>query len=298
MRLDVLLQTRHNEHTRSHISHWIKQGRVTVNGKKLTKAGSKVEETDEIIVEEGEVYETSVTPIKMDLDIIFECDDYLVINKPRGLIVHPGDGTKGKATLVHGLMYYTQSLSSSNGVDRPGIVHRLDKDTSGVMIVAKNDIFHAFLSKQIQDREVKKEYRAIVHKNPQDGEIIAPVGRNMRNRQKMCVMEGGKYAKTLVSNISFDPEYNVSFLEVEIITGRTHQIRVHLSSIHFPVIGDIVYGDAKMNKLFAQKFGVKHQLLHAYKYSFHDKDGVLQSFSAEPKEALLQKGENNPLFEF
>lgn len=259
VRLDKFLQTQYPEKTRSHIKHWIEDGVVLVNGK-VVKAGYMLKANDDI--EMGEVVEKVLSnePQDIPIEIVYEDSDLAVINKPQGMVVHPAvknyDGT-----LVNALMYKLDSLSSINGVVRPGIVHRLDKDTSGLLVVAKNDNAHVSLSEQISSKECRRIYWALVDGIvKEDGEIITQIGRDPRNRLKMAVVEEGKgklaHTKYRVLE-TFENKY--SLVEFELKTGRTHQIRVHSTYLHHPIVGDKLYNSNKC------KFNLQGQLLHAKK---------------------------------
>lgn len=259
VRLDKFLQTQYPEKTRSHIKHWIEDGVVLVNGK-VVKAGYMLKANDDI--EMGEVVEKVLSnePQDIPIEIVYEDSDLAVINKPQGMVVHPAvknyDGT-----LVNALMYKLDSLSSINGVVRPGIVHRLDKDTSGLLVVAKNDNAHVGLSAQIASKECRRIYWALVDGVvKEDGEIITQIGRDPRNRLKMAVVEEGKgkLAHTMYRVLeTFDNKY--SLVKFELKTGRTHQIRVHSAYLHHPIVGDKLYNSNKC------KFNLQGQLLHAKK---------------------------------
>lgn len=259
VRLDKYLQSRYPDKSRSHIKHWIEDGIVLVNGKTV-KAGYLLRATDDI--EMGEVVEKVLSnePQDIPIEIVYEDADLAVINKPQGMVVHPAvknyDGT-----LVNALMYKLDSLSSINGVVRPGIVHRLDKDTSGLLVVAKNDNSHISLSEQISSKECRRIYWALVDGIvKEDGEIITHIGRDPRNRLKMAVVEEGKgkLAHTMYRVLeTFDNKY--SLVEFELKTGRTHQIRVHSTHLHHPIVGDKLYNSNKC------KFNLEGQLLHAKK---------------------------------
>ena len=259
VRLDKFLQTQYPEKTRSHIKHWIEDGVVLVNGK-VVKAGYMLKVNDDI--EMGEVVEKVLSnePQDIPIEIVYEDSDLAVINKPQGMVVHPAvknyDGT-----LVNALMYKLDSLSSINGVIRPGIVHRLDKDTSGLLVVAKNDNAHVSLSEQISSKGCRRIYWALVDGIvKEDGEIITQIGRDPRNRLKMAVVEDdkGKLAHTKYRVLeTFDNKY--SLMEFELKTGRTHQIRVHSTYLHHPIVGDKLYNSNKC------KFNLQGQLLHAKK---------------------------------
>lgn len=258
-RLDIFLQETYSDKTRSHIKHWIENGYVLVNGKKV-KAGYNLKLNDQIEVLEVQEKKLSAEAQDIPIEIIYEDNDLAVVNKPQGMVVHPAVKNYDH-TLVNALMFKLDSLSSINGIIRPGIVHRLDKDTSGLIIIAKNDFAHVELSKQISNKTCKRIYWAIVDgivKN--DGEIITNFGRDPKNRLKMAVLDNGKLAHTIyrvIKNFS-----NYTLVEFELKTGRTHQIRVHSAYIHHPIVGDKLYNPNKC------KFNLQGQLLHAKKISF------------------------------
>lgn len=276
------------ELSRSQANEAIKAGTVLVNGK-LSKAKYAVKEGDVITYEvpEEEVLEYKAEDIP--LDIIYEDADVAVVNKPQGMVVHPSAGhTSG--TLVNALMYHVKELSSINGVVRPGIVHRIDKDTSGLLMVAKNDKAHNALAAELKDKKSLRKYVAIVHGNlPNDrGVIEAPIGRSDKDRKKQAVTAKGKPAVTRFTVLERFGNYTLVELQLE--TGRTHQIRVHMAYIGHPVAGDPLYGPRKTLKGHGQ-------FLHAKTLGFtHPTTGELVEFTAEEpaifKEALekLRKG--------
>ena len=242
IRLDRFLQDKYPEKTRSHIKHWIEDGVVFVNGKSV-KAGYSLKLQDDIEV--GEIVEkvADARPQDIPINIIYEDDDIVIINKEQGMVVHPAvknyDGT-----LVNALMHSIKNLSSINGVIRPGIVHRLDKDTSGLMVVAKNDLAHVNLSEQISTKTCRRIYWALVDGIvKEDGEIITNFGRDEKNRLKMAVLDKGKVAHTKYKVLEVLDNY--SLVEYELKTGRTHQIRVHSAYLHHPIVGDKLYNNNK-----------------------------------------------------
>ena len=209
----------------------------------------------------------------MNIPILFENDDVVVVDKPYDLTVHPGSGVALEETLVGELLHFYADLPTSNGEDRPGIVHRLDKDTSGVMLVAKTEEALKFYLEQWKARKVEKGYLALISGllNPKTGTIEAPVSRDMKHRQKMTAMQsGGKMAITHYEVMKYfpSPDCPATLVRVNIETGRTHQIRVHFKAIGFPVIGDSVYGDRHVNRVFADRFGLPRQFLHASELTF------------------------------
>lgn len=261
-RIDKALTILEKDYSRAYFSLLIKENLVTVNGKNISPS-YKVNEGDEIEVTFKEKENPDyIKPIKLELDIIYEDDDILIINKPQGLVVHPSVGHKDD-TLVNALIGANKELSKVNGNYRVGIVHRIDKDTSGLLLVAKNDYAHNFIAEQLKDHTMHREYKALVCGNftNDKGKIIAPIGRSKENRLKMAVdTVNGKEAITHFSVIQRYKNYTLVDLKLE--TGRTHQIRVHMEYINHPVVGDNLYG--KNNCALYSK----GQLLHAYRLTF------------------------------
>lgn len=277
-RLDQYLAASGITYSRSHVQKLIKDDVVKVNGASA-KSSHKLKAGDRVSVLIAPPKKLEVKAENIPLDIVYEDKDILVINKPPGMVSHPAPGHY-EGTLVNALLYHLKDLSGIGGVERPGIVHRLDKDTSGLMMVAKNDKAHLSLAKQIKDRTIEKKYIALVHgKMPkEEGVIIAPIGRSPRHRKKMTVIRSeklkSKEAETRYKVIEWFNNY--ALLELKLVTGRTHQIRVHLSFIGNPVVGDSVYGRA------SNEFGVKRQLLHAAELKFsHPRTGKPVEFKAE-----------------
>ena len=263
-RLDLFLLDKLNGVPRSQIKKSIDDNLVLVNGKVATKSGVKVKNGDKIDFELEEKKELSATPEDIDLDIVFENDNLLVINKPQGLCVHPAVGNYS-GTLVNALAYHVKNLSDINGEYRPGIVHRLDKDTSGLLIVAKNNIAHENLAKQIKTKVCKRYYIALLEGNlkQDEGTVETFLARSEKDRKKYEVsVNKGKYA---ITNYKVLKRYQgYSLVEFELKTGRTHQIRVHAKYLGHPVVGDRTYGFNKNYK------DLKGQLLHAYKLKFYE----------------------------
>lgn len=266
-RIDKLLPEFNNEWSRSQIQDVIKEDLVTVN-EKVIKSNYKVKLNDLIIVTEKEVVEADIQPENLNLDIYYEDEDVAIVYKPKGMVVHPSPGHYS-GTLVNGLMYQIQDLSGINGEIRPGIVHRIDKDTSGLLMVAKNDIAHRGLVEQLMDKSVKRKYTALVHGNiPHDyGTIDAPIGRNEKDRQSMDVVDNGKEAVTHFNVLEHFNDYTL--IECQLETGRTHQIRVHMKYIGFPLVGDPKYGPRKTldiggQALHAGVIGFEHPVTHEY----------------------------------
>ena len=274
LRLDKVLVSELKDRSREFIMRLIDEGEVLVNDKKA-KNSYRVKENDEITINIPEAKNLDATPQDIPLDVVYEDDDIIVINKPRDLVVHPSNGHED-GTLVNALLAHCTNLSGINGVKRPGIVHRIDKDTTGLLVVAKNDYAHEFLAKQLEDHTLHREYIALVKGviKEDDGKIIAPIGRDKYNRQKMAVdVKNGKPAVTHFHVLKRFNQYTLISCVLE--TGRTHQIRVHMNYIGYPIEGDPVYGP-KSHLLFD-----KGQLLHAEKLILiHPKTKKKMTFSA------------------
>ncbi len=292
LRLDVFLAGRLENSTRSQIQLLNRSGAIRIEGHQ-EKAGYRIRGGETIEVDLESLRPVSLTPEQIPLQIYFEDADLAVIEKPAGRVVHPGSNTRG-GTIVHGLLFHFQNLSDAGGNARPGIVHRLDKKTSGLLIIAKNNVAHARLSKAFQDRAVEKTYMALVHGKlaHQAGTIELKVGRHRVVRTKMAA--GGPRGRPAFTEYRVMEQFRgFSLLEVKIRTGRTHQIRVHLSAIGHPVVGDDVYGE-RPNKEFIKRFGDLHRyFLHAAVLSFrHPSTGEMLKFHSRlPLE--LQKLINN-----
>ena len=272
IRLDVFLSEK-LEKTRSAILKAIEDGRVLVNGKVPGKAGVKLSIGDTISIELVEPRPISALPQDIPIEILYEDEDIVVVNKPQGMVTHPASGSPD-GTLVNALLYKVEDLSGINGEIRPGIVHRLDKDTSGVLVVAKNDAAHLALSEQIAGKQALRYYYAIVMGNivAEEGQIDKPIARSKKDRKQMAVSEEGRSAVTLYKVIERVKGYTL--VECELRTGRTHQIRVHMKSIGHPVFGDPVYGKAN-------PIAPNGQLLHAHKLVlFHPVTGEKMTFTA------------------
>jgi len=284
-RLDKLLAALMSMQSRTLIQGLIENGDVLVN-EKNAKSSYKVRLSDKISVDLPPPLPVELTAEAMPLEIVFEDDDLIVINKPAGLIVHPGAGVMG-GTLANGLVAHFNQLSGKAGAIRPGIVHRIDKDTSGLIVVAKNDFTHQGLSEQFSGRTVYKKYAALVYgqlaKN--DGVIDAPIGRDPHRRTHMAVRQAG--GRPAISSYSAKEHYSeFSLLDVQIKTGRTHQIRVHLAYIKHPVVGDKTYGEGRTNSVKNIEVrraitALNRQFLHAAEIGFtHPRTGQRLKFAA------------------
>lgn len=278
--------------TRSAAQTLIEQGYVTVNGKAESK-NYKLRLGDNVEIEEREPEILTAAPENIPLDIVYEDSDVIVINKPSGMVVHPAPGNE-TGTLVNALLYHCgDTLSGINGVIRPGIVHRIDKDTSGLLVVAKNDESHIFLSSLLKDHGIKREYHAIVtgHFKEEKGTVSAPISRHPTDRKKMAVVAGGREAITHYEVIEEYPGFTYAKMVLE--TGRTHQIRVHTSYKGHPIIGDTVYGGGKTQFEKANQSLLDGQILHAKVLSFpHPKTKETMTFESPlPKnfEELLSR---------
>ncbi|HJJ06390.1 MAG TPA: RluA family pseudouridine synthase [Clostridiaceae bacterium] len=261
VRLDSYITKKLNDLSRANIQRLIEDGNILVNSAKQ-KISYKVNSGDKIEITIPEPKKIDLKPQDIKVEIVYEDNDIIVVNKPKGLVVHPAVGNPD-GTLVNAIMNICKdSLSGIGGEVRPGIVHRLDKDTTGLLIVAKNDKAHIKLSEQIKNREVKKIYIALVRGNIPENEatINMPIGRSTKDRKKMAVVKNGKEAVTHFKVI--DRFKNYTLLEIKIDTGRTHQIRVHMAEIGYPVVGDMVYSNGK------NEFGVEGQMLHAKSLDF------------------------------
>ncbi|MDR2167961.1 MAG: RluA family pseudouridine synthase [Clostridiales bacterium] len=261
--------------TRNAVNKLIAAENVTVNGAK-TKAGYRLRLGDKVHLRGPSVVALEIAPQALPLDIIYEDSELIVVNKPKGMVVHPAPG-HAEGTLVNALLFHCgDSLSGINGVLRPGIVHRIDKDTSGLLVAAKTDRAHNALAKQFAERAILREYIAIVHgrPNPPDGTINAPLARHKINRKKMAVDPAGRAAITHYQTLeSFG---NFTLIQARLETGRTHQIRAHMAHIGHPVMADPVYSRAKQN------FGLDGQALHAQTLGFTHTNGEKMRFEADP----------------
>ncbi len=270
-RLDIVFNNHFKDYTRSHIKILIDKGEILLNNK-MVKAGEKLKVGDIVSYNFQEVTPLKATAEDIDFEIIYQDEDVIVINKPQGLVVHPCTSTKS-GTLVNGLLYRIKDLSGINGVLRPGIVHRLDKNTSGLMIVAKNDFAHVELAKQIKNKSCKRKYIALCEGifKEKEGKIETFIERSKSDRKKMAVSNKGKLAITYYKVLKEYPNSKKSLVEFSLQTGRTHQIRVHCKMINHAIVGDDVYGKADKK--------LKGQLLHSYSLTFtHPRTKKIMNF--------------------
>lgn len=270
-RIDKVLTSLEPEITRSQLKNLINDGHVTVNGQAV-KPKYKVQAGDKISLVKSEPQSLELTPENIPLDIVYEDDDVIVVNKPQGMVVHPAPGHPNH-TLVNALLYHSP-LSTINGTFRPGIVHRIDKDTSGLLMVAKNDLAHQSLAEQLRNKTNKREYLALVYGQikEDEGTIDAPLGRNPQDRKKQAVVKSGRHA---VTHFKVMKRYdNFTLVKCILETGRTHQIRVHMKYIGHPLVGDPLYGPRKV-------IGKDGQFLHAALLGFkHPRTGKELVFEA------------------
>lgn len=276
LRLDRFLSEELEDHSRSFLQKLIKEGLVTVDGKPV-KANYRLSAGQQVAVQVREPEEVNIEPQEMPLDILYEDGDVCIVNKPKGMVVHPAAGHY-RDTLVNGIMYHCQdSLSGINGSLRPGIVHRIDKDTTGALIICKNDKAHSCIAEQLKEHSITRRYRAIIIGNlsEDEGTVDAPIGRHPTQRKKMAVnRNNGKRAVTHYRVLARFRGY--TYIECRLETGRTHQIRVHMASIGHPLLGDTVYGPAK------QAYpSLEGQTLHAMVIGFvHPTTGAYMEFEA------------------
>jgi 23S rRNA pseudouridine1911/1915/1917 synthase len=289
-RLDTYLAGELEEVSRSKIKSWCKESLVFVDGKVRKGSYTVAEGAKIIIAVPHEPEQETIEGEDLPLDIVFEDDHLVVINKAPGMVVHPGAGIHS-GTLVHALVYHFQHLATRGGATRPGIVHRLDKGTSGLILVAKTDVAHQGLSRQWQDREVTKVYQTLVWGVPEParGELETHIGRHPRFRQMMTAdVEGGRYAHTRYKVVEAYPE--AAMVNVHILTGRTHQVRVHLAHLGHPVVGDALYGKGRHKNLLKSFAAMpQYPMLHAAMLSFrHPVTGAQTTFKQEPPPAFLK----------
>lgn len=276
LRVDAYLANLDETHSRSFYSKLIKEGQLSVNSKVVTKPSFVLSEGDVVEIDIPEPKPLEVLAEDIPLDILYEDDDVIIVNKPKGMVVHPADG-HANGTLVNALLFHCRdSLSGINGILRPGIVHRIDMNTTGSLIVCKNDLAHNKIADQIKVHSINRIYLGIVHGNLKEdsGTINAPIARSKTDRKKMAIVEGGKEAITHYRVLERLNGY--TFCEFKLETGRTHQIRVHMASLHHPLLGDEVYGPKK-----CPIKGLEGQTLHAWKIGFiHPTSGEYMEFEA------------------
>jgi len=282
-RIDKYLTAQCADFTRSYIARLIDGGCVSVNNE-TAKANYRVCENDEIIMTVSPPQELDVSGEDIDIDVVYQDDELMVINKPLGMVVHPAAGNYS-GTLVNAVMHHAKGkLSQINGIIRPGIVHRLDKDTTGLIVVAKTNRAHLSLSAQIKDKTCARRYWAIVHGNIKEDSIRidAPIGRNPKNRKKMCVTDkSSREAVTLLRVLERFGDFTL--VECSLETGRTHQIRVHMLHINHPVLGDDFYAQIK------NRFNIHTQMLHAKELAFnHPVSGERMVFTCDPPEKFMK----------
>ena len=276
LRLDVFLKQNIEEISRTYIQKLIKDGYANVNGT-VPKTNYKVNSGDKVCLNVPETEEPDIVAQEMPLDIVYEDDDVILINKPKGMVVHPAAGHY-TGTLVNGLMHHCKDkLSGINGVLRPGIVHRIDMDTTGILLACKNDVAHQKISEQLKEHSITRRYRALVYGviKEDEGVVDAPIGRHPIDRKKMAInLKNGKNAITHYRVLERFREY--TYIECELETGRTHQIRVHMASLHHPLVGDQVYGPEK------NPFHLQGQCLHAMVLGFvHPRTHEYMEFCAD-----------------
>ena len=283
-RIDQYLNEKNNEWTRSYIQKLISEDKIKVNGKSI-KASYKVKENDVIEIEEVEVKDAEILPEDIPLDVVYEDEDIVIVNKPKGMVVHPGNGNYS-GTMVNSLMYsHKGELSGVNGVVRPGIVHRIDKDTSGLLVVAKNDKAHKVLADKFKEHDITREYICLVKGIiPKDNITInLPIGRSDKDRKKMAVTK--KNSRNAITHIKVIKRFKKSgytLVSAKLETGRTHQIRVHMSYIGHPIVGDDVYSKG------TNEFGITGQMLHAKELGFiHPVKDKYMEWEVEPPKQFI-----------
>ena len=276
-RLDVFLSERMEDTTRSRIKKWIEDGNVSVRGKVTVKSGADIKRGDDVALIIPDVVESAAKPENIPIDIVYQDDDFAIVNKPRGMTVHVGNGVS-EGTLVNALLFALDKLSGIGGVLRPGIVHRIDKDTTGLLVVAKNDKAHVALASQIAEKTCRRTYYALLEGNlkTDSGRVVTDIGRHPTDRLKMAVLPDGK-GKIAVTDYGVIAHFGTEFTlcKFDLQTGRTHQIRVHAKHLGHPVAGDPVYGSKKA------KIKADGQLLHAWRLQLtHPTTGEEMAFTA------------------
>lgn len=273
IRIDQVIPQKLSDISRSYTKKLIKDGKILLNDARV-KPSSLINTGDEITVIIDEPSEVGLVAQEIPIDIIYEDDDIIVVNKERGMVVHPSHGHED-GTLVNALLYHCDKMPVIGGEKRPGIVHRIDKDTTGLLVIAKNDNAHIKLSAQLKDKTAGRRYKALVEGviKEDGGEVFEPIARHRTDRKKMAIVQGGKIAHSI---FKVKERYkNYTLVDVNLMTGRTHQIRVHMAHIKHPVVGDKMYGYKR------QRFNLEGQLLHAYELSLdHPKTGKRMTFNA------------------
>ena len=292
-RLDAFIGYNTDELSRSYAVRLIERGLVSVNGTPAASKKQSVSEGDIVEIDLPEPEPLAVTAENIPIEIVYEDDDVAVINKPRGMVVHPGPGNQS-GTLVNAIMYHMgDSLSSINGVIRPGIVHRIDKDTSGLLMIAKNDAAHESLAAQLKVHSVTREYTALVYDNIKEDSFTVdqPIGRDERNRMRNAV--GGSGARNAVTHIKVLERFGkYTLVKAVLETGRTHQIRVHMAYMHHPLVGDELYGPRRTSSK-VEGIAVSGQLLHAGTLGFvHPSTGQYMEFHSDLPEVFARVLEN------
>ena len=285
-RLDKYLSAVMEDLSRSYIQKLWKQNAVTLNGKAV-KASTRLSAGDVVWLQIPEATVPEILPEKMDLDIVYEDSDVILVNKPKGMVVHPAPGHY-TGTLVNGLMEHCTDLSGINGSLRPGIVHRIDMDTTGILIACKNDRAHNCIAAQLKEHSITREYRALVYGNIKEdsGTVDKPIGRNPSDRKKMAIVPDGRHAVTHFRVL--ERFGDCTWIACRLETGRTHQIRVHMTSIGHPLVGDQVYGPASGKLAGVSVAGLQGQCLHAGLLGFvHPSTGAYMEFEA-PIPAYLE----------
>ena len=287
VRLDAFIGYNTDELSRSYAVKLIEKGRVSVNGQTVTSKKRAVSDGDTVMIDMPEPESLEITAEDIPIEIVYEDNDVAVINKPRGMVVHPGPGNYS-GTLVNAIMFHMgDSLSSINGVIRPGIVHRIDKDTSGLLMIAKNDKAHESLAAQLREHSVTREYTALVYDNIREDELTIdePIGRDERNRMRNAV--NGSAARNAVTHIKVLERFGkYTLVRAKLETGRTHQIRVHMAYIHHPLAGDELYGPRRQSSKI-EGVEVHGQLLHAGTLGFiHPSTGEYLEFHSELPEVF------------
>jgi len=287
-RLDAFLVAKSGGKTRAYLQKLIKSGDVSVNGKS-SKTGAVLREGYVVFIKFPEALVIDVKPVDIPLKILHEDDDILVIDKEAGMVVHPSaTGSHLDDSIVNAVLFHCKDLKPISGELRPGIVHRLDKDTSGVLVVAKSDEAHQSLMNQFKDRKVEKKYVTLVcgHVAPEEAVVDSPIGRSFKDRKKMSIVDEGSGRNAVteykIKDVYTDKMGSYSLVDINLKTGRTHQIRVHMNAIGFPVVGDVIYGNARINRRFGKSYDLERQFLHARSLTLtHPTSGKVMEFESK-----------------